>query len=150
MPSKMVGKKVHWSRVFKNYFHRQLPMVWLMCCRAKSKHKSPLACKTDGGNQLLLNFCLKYPNLLTIQQLVTRQRYFIAGSVVPGAGAFEVGVSAALTELKKTVKGRARLGVQVRRKLENKVFLIQTFIVQLTFTVTDIFMTMICSSWYQE
>ena len=57
-----------------------------------------------------------------------------------------MGVSAALTEFKKTVKGRARLGVQVRRKLENKVFLIQTFIVQLTFTVTDIFMTMICSS----
>ena len=46
--------------------------------------------------------------------MVTRQRYFIAGSVVPGAGAFEVGVSAALTEFKKTVKGRARLGVQVR------------------------------------
>ena len=38
------------------------------------------------------------------------------GSVVPGVGAFEVGVSAALTEFKKTVKGRARLGVQVRRK----------------------------------
>ena len=82
--------------------------------------------------------------------MVTRQRYFIAGSVVPGAGAFEVRVSAALTEFKKTVKGRARLGVQVRRKLENKVFLIQTFIVQLTFTVTDIFMTMICSLRYQE
>ena len=36
-----------------------------------------------------------------------------AGSVVPGAGAFEVAVNAALTEFKKTVKGRARLGVQV-------------------------------------
>ena len=82
--------------------------------------------------------------------MVTRQRYFIAGNVVPGAGAFDVGVSAALTEFKKTVKGRARLGVHVRRKLENKVFLIQTFIVQLTFTVTDIFMTMICSSCNQE
>ena len=35
------------------------------------------------------------------------------GSVVPGAGAFEVAVNAALTEFKKTVKGRARLGVQV-------------------------------------
>ena len=49
--------------------------------------------------------------------MVTRQRYFIAGSVVPGAGAFDVGVSAALIEFTKTVKGRARLGVQVRRKL---------------------------------
>ena len=48
--------------------------------------------------------------------MVTRQRYFIAESVVPGARAFEVGVSAALTEFKKTVKGRARHGVQVRRK----------------------------------
>ena len=36
------------------------------------------------------------------------------GSVVPGAGAFEVAVNAALTEFKKSVKGRARLGVQVR------------------------------------
>ena len=35
------------------------------------------------------------------------------GSVVPGAGAFEVAVNAALTEFKKSVKGRARLGVQV-------------------------------------
>ena len=54
-------------------------------------------------------------------------------------------VSAALTEFKKTVKGRARLGVQVRSNKENKVFFIQTFIMQLTFTVTDIFMKMICS-----
>ena len=84
-------------------------------------------------------------NLLTSQQLVTGQRCFIVGSVVPGAGAFEVAVSAALTEFKKTVKGRARLGVQVRSNEENKVFFIQTFIMQLTFTVTDIFMTMICS-----
>ena len=38
---------------------------------------------------------------------------FSVGSVVPGAGAFEVAVNAALTEFKKSVKGRARLGVQV-------------------------------------
>ena len=38
---------------------------------------------------------------------------FPVGSVVSGAGAFEVAVSAALSEFKKTVKGRARLGVQV-------------------------------------
>lgn len=34
------------------------------------------------------------------------------GSVVPGAGAFEIACHSALTEFKKTVKGRARLGVQ--------------------------------------
>jgi len=39
---------------------------------------------------------------------------FTVGSVVPGAGAFEVAVNAALTEYKKLVKGRARLGVQVK------------------------------------
>ena len=66
------------------------------------------------GSQLLLKLLFKISNLLTSQQLVTRQRCFIVGSVVPGAGAFEVAVSAALTEFKKTVKGRARLGVQVR------------------------------------
>jgi len=42
-----------------------------------------------------------------------------AGSVVPGAGAFEVAVNAALTEFKKSVKGRARLGVQVRNLTVN-------------------------------
>ena len=39
------------------------------------------------------------------------------GSVVPGAGAFEVAVNAALTEFKMSVKGRARLGVQVWYKV---------------------------------
>lgn len=34
------------------------------------------------------------------------------GSVVPGAGAFEIAAHAALVEAKKTVKGKARLGVQ--------------------------------------
>merc|ERR1739844_337589 len=34
------------------------------------------------------------------------------GSVVPGAGAFEIAVYSALAEFKKTIKGRARLGVQ--------------------------------------
>ena len=36
----------------------------------------------------------------------------VVESVVPGAGAFEVAVSAALMNFKDTVKGRARLGVQ--------------------------------------
>lgn len=47
--------------------------------------------------------------------------YFLSsvGSVIPGAGAFEVAVNAALTEFKKSVKGRARLGVQVRNLTEN-------------------------------
>ena len=57
---------------------------------------------------------------------------FLLGSVVPGAGAFEVAVSAALTEFKKTVKGRARLGVQVWHAYEKKVFPIQTSIVQIS------------------
>lgn len=34
------------------------------------------------------------------------------GSVVPGAGAFEIAVYSTLSEFKKTIKGRARLGVQ--------------------------------------
>ncbi|WP_411027334.1 TCP-1/cpn60 chaperonin family protein, partial [Salmonella sp. s54925] len=34
------------------------------------------------------------------------------GALVPGAGAFEVAVHASLMEYKKTVKGRARLGIQ--------------------------------------
>ena len=34
------------------------------------------------------------------------------GSVVPGAGAFEIAAYHALSEFKKTIKGRARLGVQ--------------------------------------
>lgn len=34
------------------------------------------------------------------------------GSVVPGAGAFEIAAYHALTEFKNTIKGRARLGVQ--------------------------------------
>ena len=40
---------------------------------------------------------------------------FILGCIIPGAGAFEVAVHAALTspEFMSTVKGRARLGVQV-------------------------------------
>ena len=39
----------------------------------------------------------------------------VLGCVIPGAGAFEVAVHAALTsaEFMSTVKGRARLGVQV-------------------------------------
>lgn len=36
------------------------------------------------------------------------------GSVVPGAGAFEIAAHSVLVEFKKTVKGKARLGVQVR------------------------------------
>ena len=36
----------------------------------------------------------------------------MAGCVVPGAGAFEVACHSALSEYAKTVKGRARLGVQ--------------------------------------
>lgn len=36
------------------------------------------------------------------------------GAVVPGAGAFEVAVYTSLMEYKKSVKGRARLGIQVR------------------------------------
>ena len=35
------------------------------------------------------------------------------GAVVPGAGAFEIAVHTALMDYKKTVKGRARLGIQV-------------------------------------
>jgi len=35
---------------------------------------------------------------------------FLAGSVVPGAGAFEIAAHAALVKFKDTVKGRARLG----------------------------------------
>ena len=35
------------------------------------------------------------------------------GAVVPGAGAFEIAIYAALMEYKKSVKGRARLGIQV-------------------------------------
>ena len=35
------------------------------------------------------------------------------GAVVPGAGAFEIAVYSTLMEYKKTIKGRARLGVQV-------------------------------------
>lgn len=35
------------------------------------------------------------------------------GSVVPGAGAFEIAVYASLMEYKRSVKGRARLGIQV-------------------------------------
>lgn len=41
------------------------------------------------------------------------------GSVVPGAGAFEVAVNAALIEFKMSVKGRARLGVQVWNKVRS-------------------------------
>ena len=37
----------------------------------------------------------------------------LSGSVVPGAGAFEVAAHSALTALKETVSTRARLGVQV-------------------------------------
>jgi len=37
-------------------------------------------------------------------------RYGIAGSVVPGAGAFEIAAHAELTKYKDTVKGRSRLG----------------------------------------
>ena len=44
------------------------------------------------------------------------------GSVVPGAGAFEVAVNAALTEFKMSVKGRARLGVQVWYKVRTLAF----------------------------
>jgi hypothetical protein len=36
-----------------------------------------------------------------------------SGCLLPGAGAFEVAVHAALDEFKTSVKGRARLGVQV-------------------------------------
>ena len=35
------------------------------------------------------------------------------GAVVPGAGAFEIAVYSALMDYKRTVKGRARLGIQV-------------------------------------
>ena len=36
--------------------------------------------------------------------------YGITGSVVPGAGAFEIAAHAELTKYKDTVKGRSRLG----------------------------------------
>ena len=36
------------------------------------------------------------------------------GAVIPGAGAFEIAVHSSLMEYKKSVKGRARLGIQVR------------------------------------
>ena len=51
--------------------------------------------------------------------------FFSVGSVVPGAGAFEVAVNAALTEFKKSVKGRARLGVQVGKVRVNNIIIIQ-------------------------
>ena len=47
--------------------------------------------------------------------------------MVPGAGAFEVAVNAALTEFKKTVKGRARLGVQVTNTEVDIIFPVQSY-----------------------
>ncbi|PFX23381.1 T-complex protein 1 subunit zeta [Stylophora pistillata] len=71
-------------------------------------------------NPLSVTILIKGPNKHTLAQIKDAvhdglravKNAIEDGSVVPGAGAFEVAVSAALTEFKKTVKGRARLGVQ--------------------------------------
>lgn len=71
-------------------------------------------------NPLSVTILIKGPNKHTLGQIKDAvhdglravKNAIEDGSVVPGAGAFEVAVSAALTEFKKTVKGRARLGVQ--------------------------------------
>ena len=42
-------------------------------------------------------------------------------SVVPGAGAFEVAAHAALKKYLETVKGRARLGIQVN-DIDRKIY----------------------------
>lgn len=63
---------------------------------------------------------IKGPNSFTINQIKDAARDGLRavknavedGCVIPGAGAFEVAASQALVEFKKTVRGRARLGVQ--------------------------------------
>ena len=50
----------------------------------------------------------------TLNKISYNTHCVCAGCVVPGAGAFEVAAHAELMKFKDTVKGRARLGVQVR------------------------------------
>ena len=74
----------------------------------------------DCRNPRSVTILIRGPNKHTITQLKDAVRDGLRavknaiedGCVVPGAGAFEVAASAALHEFKKTVKGRARLGVQ--------------------------------------
>ena len=139
MPLKMVGKKVLWSRVFNNYFHRHLPMVWLMCCRAKSKHKSPLACKTDGGNQLLLKLLFKISKSFNNSTIGNKTEIFHCGKCCSWCWSIWRGSQCCFDRIHEDSERQSKAWSSGKEE-----------IVQLTFTVTDIFMTMICSSWYQE
>jgi T-complex protein 1 subunit zeta len=75
----------------------------------------------DIPNPLSVTILLKGPNKHTLTQLKDAvhdglravKNAIDDGCLLPGAGAFEVAVHAALDEFKTSVKGRARLGVQV-------------------------------------
>lgn len=72
------------------------------------------------ANPRSVTLLIKGPNAFTINQIKDAARDGLRAvknaiedkCVIPGAGAFEVAASQALIEFKKTVRGRARLGVQ--------------------------------------
>jgi len=71
-------------------------------------------------NPLSVTLLIKGPNKHTLTQIKDAihdglravKNAIEDGSVIPGAGAFEIAAHSALTKYKDTVKGRARLGIQ--------------------------------------